>query len=114
MFTVTVGDLTQGRVTLPVGNGKKRNGMVTLPAEFIVELRAYIKKRSAGLEAPLLASHEGKAIDRLNISRYFERCLALAAVRQFWPANASKEITAFDVAHLILPDTRDVFARSAC
>jgi integrase len=101
MVGAKVGDLSQGRVMLPAGNGKKRNGMATPPAEFIAELRAYIRVRKAASEAPLLVSHEGKIIDRHNIGRYFKRCMTLAAVRRFWPADASQEITPFDVAHVL-------------
>ena len=92
-----VADLGEDRITLPPGNGKKRNGAATLPAEFITQLRAYIDKRPAG--ARLLVSHEGEEIHRINLGKYFRRCMTLAFTRMEWPVEETT-IDPMEVAHL--------------
>ena len=85
VFNAVIGDLTDERLILPLGNGKKRNGMATLPAEFVAELRAYVAKRKkAKTDESLLVSAVGKTLDLPNISHEFRRTLILSAVRRTW------------------------------
>ena len=101
LFAAKVGDLSTDRIVLPPGNGIKRNGMSTIPPAFIDELRRY----SAGREhdSSLLLSHQGEPIDRVNIGRYFQRCMTLAFVNLCWPKDnlQAAETDPAEVAFLI-------------
>jgi integrase len=102
VFAAKLGDLNQGRIVLSSGVGKKRNGMATLPQEFVADLRQYIALRGiTTVEDPLLVSHEGQQIHRVNMSKYFERCMTLAFVRMSWPPKSDSTVTPFDIAHLL-------------
>ena len=85
VFNSTIGDLTEDRLLLPPGQGKKRNGMATLPGEFVAELRQYIAKRKSQKgDQPLLVTAVGNKLDLPNISHEFRRTLILSAVRRNW------------------------------
>lgn len=108
VFAADVQSFDGERVRLSPGNGKKRNGKAAT-GTFGVELREYLGKRTAG---PLLLSHEGSRIHRINIGKYFTRCMTLAFTRLCWPAlkdaaelrgldaEQVKDLQ-FEVAHLI-------------
>jgi integrase len=94
-------DLREGRIVLPAGNGKKRNGMATVPEPFEAELRAQLIERgNPGSNEPLLVSPDGSAVDAPNISNEFRRALVLAAVRLHWPKDPT-EVDEFAVADAI-------------
>ena len=104
VFRATVGDLKDARLMLPPGHGNKRNGMATLPAQFVAELNDYVALREeVELKDPLLVSHKGKQIDGLNIGDDFKRCLALAFVRMEWPADdeEAEQVDPFRVSYII-------------
>ena len=103
IFKATIGDLQGNRVHLPLGSGKKRNGMAMLPPAFVHELSRYLAPRSSEPKQPLLVSHKGCAIDRLNISDDFKFSMVLAFVRQLWPANelSASIVDPVQVAHLL-------------
>lgn len=104
IFDANVAHLDRGRIVLPPGRGAKRNGMATLPAEFVKELKAYVAARDgAKSDDPLLLSHSGCRLDRVNFSKDFNRVLALAAVETHWPAwhADAADTDPVAVAHLI-------------
>ncbi|MCZ7645907.1 MAG: hypothetical protein M5U26_11585 [Planctomycetota bacterium] len=84
-----VKDLREGRIILPPGKGKKRNGRAQLTEEFCQELHGYLKLRgdSPSLTDPLLVSHRGCEIERNNLASDFKRAIYLAAVKACWPAE---------------------------
>ncbi len=85
IFNACVGDLQHGRIVLPYGNGKKRNGMATIPLEFERELRQYIALRgNPKSNESLLVSPDGSNLILSNISHAFRRILTLTAVHRFW------------------------------
>jgi len=107
VFCAKVKDLRDGRIVLPYGNKRKRNGMATIPAEFERELRDYLKQRShPGPEAALFVSHRGEELDRINLREDFKRAMILAFVRMEWPhANPlAVEADPAEVAYLIEMD----------
>lgn len=99
-----VGDLYQGRIVLPPGSGKKRNGMATLPPEFIEEVAPYLVMRgNPKTEEPLFASYRGKSTNRLNLGPDFKRSMVLAFTRMNWPSSIPMAAHAdpIEVAHLL-------------
>ena len=100
----TVGDLDlfEGRIVLPPGSPRKRNGMAYLRREFIdEELMPYLARRgSPGRDEPLFTSAEGHKVDMRNLRKEFMYCLALAAVRLAWPDGEAlaEKVTPDDVA----------------
>lgn len=105
VLAAKVGDLRDGRIVLPPGNGKKRNGMAFLPPAFAAELRSYLAARgNPGLDAPLFASPRGEGADPTNISHEFRQCMALAFVRMCWPTSdpLAQEVQPTEVARMIL------------
>ncbi|MCK6470904.1 MAG: hypothetical protein L6Q80_09245 [Dehalococcoidia bacterium] len=104
VFSAKVGDLLKDRIKLPPGTGKKRNGMCTLPPDFIKQLHAHLEERgSPTAEKDLLVSHKGKKLWRVNMGEYFRRSMVLAFVRLEWPRNdpLAAEIDPFEVAHCV-------------
>ena len=91
------------RVHLPLGYGKKRNGMAMLPPAFVLELNRYVALRKSNPNQPLLVSHKGCEIDRLNIADDFKFSMVLAFVRMAWPMNDIEALTVdpVQVAYLI-------------
>ena len=99
-----VGDLTEDRIVLPPGNGKKRNGLAFLPPVFVRELRQHLLIRgSPGVNEPLFVSPEGKPADRDNLRDEFVACMLLAFVRMCWEAGdpLAQEVEPVEVAGLI-------------
>ena len=90
------------KIELPAGNGKKRNGEATLPWELAQDLSAAAKARKAKPDDPLLVSPQGDRIDRNNAKRQFERCMALAFVKQLWPEDTKEGVEPYDVMTLLL------------
>jgi len=76
-------DFDSKRIHLPRGNGKKRNGLATVPPALAKILHSHAAGRSE--KEPLLLSHEGDACNRNNMHKYFKRCATLAFVRLCWP-----------------------------
>jgi integrase len=103
LFAAKSGDLQGNRIHLPLGSGKKRNGMSTLPPAFVPELTRYVSPRKQDPKQPLLVSHRGCEIDRLNISDDFKFSMVLAFVRMAWPQNEIDALTVdpIQVAYLI-------------
>ena len=104
IFKACIGDIERGRIVLPPGNGKKRNGMATIPTEFEAELRRYFTVRgNPDDDAPLLVSAEGMRLILRNASRDFRRALILSAVRRLWPQreNLDDATNPLNVAELI-------------
>lgn len=102
VFGATVGDLRNGRVILPAGNGKKRNGMATIPPAFGSELCRYLLTRgNPRADALLFVSPDGHPVDKANVSHAFKRALVLAAVRKHWPADATADTDPLRVADAI-------------
>ena len=97
VLSARVADLGSDRLNLAPGNGKKRNGAATLPLAFVQELCRYAQGR--GTNDPLLVSHEGEPVHRINLGKYFRRCMTLAFTRLEWPANESS-VDPVEVAHL--------------
>lgn len=86
MFQAKGVDLQNGRIKLPPGDGRKRNGAATLPAELIQELNSY--RNGLGSEDPVLVSADGKSIDSVNFCRRdFRLAAILAFVRELWPVD---------------------------
>ena len=88
--------------------------MSYIPAEFVAELRAYIKVRKSAAEkerstiavdynSPLLVSPDGSRIDRNNISKLFIRAVILAYTKLNWPTQDehAQFTTPLDVAFLL-------------
>jgi len=98
VLNATVADLTNDRLILPTGNGKKRNGVATLPPEFVKELQQYSDKRSR--DSRLLLSHEGDEVNRINLGKYFRRCMTLAFTRMEWP-SIETTVDPLEVAHVL-------------
>jgi len=70
---------------LSPGNGKKRNGMATIPPEFEEELERYFAARgNPKANEPLLVSADGSKLDLSNVSYDFRRALILSTVHRFW------------------------------
>ncbi len=101
IYRASIADLKADRVALPEGNGKKRNGAATLPAEFVEILRRYLEHRNAkNNDARLLVSYAGTEIDLTNILKDFKRAMILAAVRLHWPKKAEySEVEPIAVAY---------------
>jgi integrase len=97
-------DPSAGRIILPEGRGKKRNGMAYVSAPFAKTLTGYLagRGRLAG-DAPLFLSPDGSVPDRDNVSKEFVRCMILAFVRLSWPRDcpAAGEVEPVEVAALI-------------
>jgi len=86
--TVADFDTDKQRIILPTANGKKRNGMAYLPPAFVSEMQRYLGRRgNLKPDDSLLASSEGSSGDRRNMSREFQRAMALAGVRKCWPTS---------------------------
>jgi len=91
VFGAKVGDLdaASGRIILPPGNGKKRNGMAFLPEPFVQELQGFLARRGKpGADESLLLSPDGAILERRNFHRLFAKAMTLAAVRRAWVDNA--------------------------
>jgi integrase len=97
-------DPIAGRIILPEGKGKKRNGMAYLPPPFVKEMMDYPAARGRlASDAPLFLPPEGSAPDRDNVSKEFVRCMILAFVRMSWPQDcpSAAEVEPVEVATLI-------------
>ncbi len=102
VFGSRIADLKEDRISLPEGNGKKRNGSATMPAAFIQIIRKHLEMRGAEKDdAPLFVSYRGGAIDRVNLLQDFKRAVFLAAVRcnSVWLKAEFAEVEPVAVAH---------------
>ncbi len=97
-------DTVVGRIILPEGRGKKRNGMAYLPPPFLQEMEGYLAGRGQlSADAPLFLSPTGSRPNRDNVSKEFVRCMILAFVKMCWPEGcpAAAEVEPIEVATLI-------------
>jgi len=93
-----LGDLRDGRIHLPPGAGKKRNGWAAIPDELATELLQSASARRADPGDSLLAPPRGEHPDRHNVSKRFQRCVALALVKEHWPAGVPEAVHPLEVA----------------
>ena len=101
ILAANVGDLQDGRIMLPKGEGKKHNGFAAIPRPLEDELRAAFKARDQAKPTdPLLVSAAGARLDRCNLRQDFARYMALGFTFLEWPEDPT-EAEPLDVAHLI-------------
>ena len=102
IYSANASDLKEDRISLPSGNGCKRNGAATLPAEFVTQLKHSLVQRNATGDEPLLLSPKGKRIDLLNMNDDFRRCMTLAFVKLSLPSGgADSGLDAMDVEYFV-------------
>lgn len=88
VLSADVADFRDGRIYLPEGNGRKRNGLAALPEEFQKQLSTYLRRRDRpGQAAPLFVTARGHRPEAKALARWFTRCQIIAAVSRFWPEN---------------------------
>lgn len=73
-----VRDLRNGRIYLPAGQGRKRNGQAALPAAFFAELQA--ARQGAPKDAPLFVGMKGTSLDRIRLGRQFNSFLQAVGI----------------------------------
>ena len=110
MLRARIADLEADRLRLPPGDGRKRNGVGTLPPELVQELRVYTRNRS--VDAPLFVSADGAAVDGANLcKRDFRLAVTLAVVKGAWPNGdpAAQYADPLEVAAVIAHGTPHKF-----
>jgi hypothetical protein len=86
---------------LPPNNGKKRNGMATLPPEFVEELKTYLKTRGNPSRAePLFVSHDGTPLERRNVLSDFKRAVVLGFLQRLKQGARDSGVDPVEVAHV--------------
>lgn len=77
----------EGRIELPPGHGKKRNGECALDAQTLDEIIAFVGERKDG---PLFLSPAGARLNGLNLLDDWRECFGLSVVDEIWPEGEPK------------------------